>query len=79
MGLCMSAHVSFICEFSLLRLYIWKHSSVLFLSIYRMSIVCCMSRMCCEYLEFGLFDRIACICSLYLGLKFLPICPIYLC
>jgi hypothetical protein len=57
-----------------------------FFSICRMPIVssivpyvCCVSRMCSEYLEFGLFDRTACICSLYRVLKFLPVCPIYHC
>jgi hypothetical protein len=39
--------------------------------------VCCMSQMCCEYLEFGLLDRIASICRLFLVLKFLPVCLTY--
>jgi hypothetical protein len=67
----------------------WKRSRVFvsgpFLSVCKMSIVssivpyvCCVSSMCCAYLEFGLFERIACICSLYLVMKFLPIWPIYL-
>jgi hypothetical protein len=40
----------------------------------RMSIVfsivpyaCCVSRMCCAYVEFVLFDLIACVCSLLSG------------
>jgi hypothetical protein len=37
---------------------------------------CCVSRMCCEYFEFRYFH---CICSLYLVLKLLPICPMYFC
>jgi hypothetical protein len=37
-----------------------------------------VSRMCCAYVEFDLFDLIACVCSLYLVLKFLPVCPTYL-
>jgi hypothetical protein len=86
----MSAYVSFICKLPLLRLYMWHHYNVFingpFFSKCRISFisvvgpyVCCVSRMCCEYFEFGLFDRIACICSLYLILKFLPTCPMYLC
>jgi hypothetical protein len=55
----------------------WKRSSVFisgpFFSMCRMSIVSCIVP-----LEFGLLDRVACICSLYLVLKFLPVCPIYL-
>jgi hypothetical protein len=39
---------------------------------------CCVSRMCCVYVDFGLFDLIACVCSLYLVWNFLPICPTYL-
>jgi hypothetical protein len=89
MGLCVSACVSFIFKFCLLRLYMLKRSSVFisvpFFSMCKVSIassmvlyVCCVSGMCCEYLEFGLLDRIAYTCSLYLVLKFLPVCPIYL-
>jgi hypothetical protein len=37
-----------------------------------------VSRMCCVYLELGLFVRIACMCSLYRVRKFLPVCPMYL-
>jgi hypothetical protein len=37
--------------------------------------VCCVSKKCCVYLEFGLFVLITCIWSLYLVLKFLPVCP----
>jgi hypothetical protein len=54
------------------------------LSMCRMSIVfsivpcaSCVSRMCCAYVEFGLFDLIACVCSLYLVRNFLPVCPTY--
>jgi uncharacterized membrane protein YwzB len=39
--------------------------------------VCCVSSMCCAYFELGLLLRIAWICSLYLVLKFLPVCPTY--
>jgi hypothetical protein len=39
--------------------------------------MCVVSNMCSEYLEFGLLYRIACICFLYLLLKFLPVCTIY--
>jgi hypothetical protein len=39
----------------------------------------CVSRMCCEYFEFGLFDHIDCMCSLYLVSKLLPVCPVYFC
>jgi hypothetical protein len=56
-----------------------------FLSMCRMSIVfsivpyaCYVSRMCCAYVEFGLFDLIACVCSLYLVRNFLLVCPTYL-
>jgi hypothetical protein len=37
----------------------------------------CVSKMRCEYLEFRLLYCVACMCSLYLVLKFLPICPTY--
>jgi hypothetical protein len=40
--------------------------------------VCCVSKMCCEYLEFGLFVMVACMRYLCLVLKFLPVCPMYL-
>jgi hypothetical protein len=67
---------------------VWKCFSVfmrgLFFSICRLPFVssmvlylCCVSSMCCAYLEFGLFVLVACMCSLYLVLKFLPVCPIY--
>jgi hypothetical protein len=67
----------------------WKRLSIFisapFFSMCKMSIVfsmvlyvCCMSRMRCEYLEFGLLDRIACMCSLYPVLKFLSVCTLYL-
>jgi hypothetical protein len=36
---------------------------------------CCVSRICCAYFEFGLFDHIVCVLSLCLVLKFLPVCP----
>jgi hypothetical protein len=63
----MRMYVSFICKLSLLR----KRSSVFIsgplLSICKMSIVssivpyvCCVTSMCCAYLEFGLFELIAC-------------------
>jgi hypothetical protein len=89
MRLCVSVYVSFIRRFYLLMLYMWKCSSVFvsapFFSMCKMSIVsfmvlrvCCVSKMCCEYLEFGLLDRIACVWSLYPVLNFLPVCPTYL-
>jgi hypothetical protein len=85
----VSVYVSFICRFCLLRLYKWKRASVFisgpFFSKCKISIVssivlyvCCVSKMYCEYLEFGLLDCIACMCPLYLVLKFLPVCPMYL-
>jgi hypothetical protein len=69
-GLCVSVYVSLMCRFSVYKLYMWYHSHVFiighFLSMCRMSIVssivtyaCCVSRMCCAYVEFGLFDLIA--------------------
>jgi hypothetical protein len=62
----------------------WYRSNVFingpFLSMCNMSIVSsiapcvsCVSRMCCAYLEFGLFVLIAYVCSLYLVLNFLPV------
>jgi hypothetical protein len=54
---------------------VWRRSSVFisgpFVSMCEMSIVpsmvlhvCCVSKLFCEYLEFGLLDRIACVCGL---------------
>jgi hypothetical protein len=82
MGLCMSVYVLFICKVSLLRLYMWKRSNVSiigpFFSNCNMPIVSSMvPYVCCEYLELGLLFRIACMCFLYLVLKFLPVSPIY--
>jgi hypothetical protein len=37
----------------------------------------CVSSMSCAQMEFGLFVLTACVCSLYLVLKFLLVCPIY--
>jgi hypothetical protein len=85
---CVSAYVSFNCKPSLLSLFIWKHSHVFinwpFLSKCRTSIMlvmgpyaCCVSSMCCEYFDLGLFDHMDWIWSLYLVLKFLPVCPMY--
>jgi hypothetical protein len=49
-----------------------------FFSICSMSIVfSIVLYVCCAYLEFGLFVLSACMCSLYLVLKFLPVCPKY--
>jgi hypothetical protein len=81
----VSVYVSFICRLSLLRLYMWKHCSVFisapFFSTCKLSIVssivpyvCSVSMMCCIW-------NLVCwitLCSLYLVLKFLPVCPVYL-
>jgi hypothetical protein len=59
---------------------VWNCSNVFirgpFFSMCSMSIfpsivlyMCCVSKMCCAYLEFGLFVLIACMCSLYLVLE----------
>jgi hypothetical protein len=41
------------------------------------SYACCMSKICCAYLEVVLLVCIACMCSLYHVLKFLPVWPMY--
>jgi hypothetical protein len=88
MGLCVSMYVSFICRFSLLVLYIWYLSYVLrclpFLPVVITSIVsditphaCPAFNMWFEYPELLLLLLMSCICSLYLVLNVLPVCPIY--
>jgi hypothetical protein len=89
MGLCMSVYVSFNCIFSWLSLYMLNRSSVFingpFFSMCRMSSLssivpyaCCVSKMCWAYLQVVLLECMACICSLYRVLKFLPVWPMHL-
>jgi hypothetical protein len=84
----MSVYVSFSCRLFLLSLYMWYCSKVFMsrpfiswcrtLSLFSIvPYVWLVSRMCCAYLEVVLLVRMACICSLYRVLKFLPVWPMY--
>jgi hypothetical protein len=85
-GLCVSIYVSLICRFSLLVLYIWYLSNVFrclpFLPVVITSIVsvvtlyeCPIFNMWFRYPELLLLLLISCVCSLYLVLNVLPVCP----
>jgi hypothetical protein len=88
MGLEISVYVSFRCKLSLLSLYMQNRSreficGPLFMKCRMLSVfskvpyTCPVSRICCAYLDVGLLECIACMCSLYRVLKFRPVCPMY--
>jgi hypothetical protein len=81
-GLCVSVYMSLSCKLLLLSLYICEivpiYSLVdppfLYVGCTLYSYACCVSSMCWAYFVFGLFVLIDRMCSLYLSLKFLPVC-----
>jgi hypothetical protein len=88
MGFSESVYASLSCKLLLVSLCIWNCSQEFIIGslfsrckMFNMSsmfpYVCPVSSICWEYLDVVLLDFIACMCSLNLVLKFLPVCPTY--